>query len=66
MTTIREIEDAVIRLPKRQLSRFRAWFEEFDARQWDVQFERDVKKGTIDSLAAPALSDFKNGKCADL
>jgi hypothetical protein len=66
MTTIREIEDAVKRLPERQLSRFRAWFEEFDARQWDYQFERDVQEGRINSLAEQALSEYKSGKCTDL
>jgi hypothetical protein len=66
MTTIREIETAVKRLPKRQLSRFRAWFEEFDARQWDSQFERDVKEGKITHLAEEALSDYRRGISTDL
>jgi hypothetical protein len=66
MTTIREIENAVKKLPERQLSRFRAWFEEFDARQWDSRFEHDVQEGKINSLAEQALSEYKSGKCADL
>ncbi|MBN1128697.1 MAG: hypothetical protein JXA71_06905 [Chitinispirillaceae bacterium] len=66
MTTIREIEAAVKRLPKRQFSRFRTWFEEFDAKQWDNQFEKDVQEGRINRLAEEALSDYRNGKCTDL
>jgi len=42
MTTAEEIEKAVERLPPKELARFRAWFEAFDAAQFDASIERDA------------------------
>lgn len=66
METIQEIEQAISRLTERDLARFRAWFEEFDARRWDRQIELDVESGKLDDFAAQAISDFKAGKCKEL
>jgi hypothetical protein len=57
MTTVNEIERAVQQLPADELARFRAWFAEFDAAQWDRQFELDVGAGRFDALANEATSD---------
>ena len=43
MVTIKEIEEAVSNLPSEKLAQFRVWFEEFDAKLWDSQFEKDVR-----------------------
>jgi hypothetical protein len=66
MSTISEIERAIEGLPSEDLARFRAWFAEFDAAQWDRQFERDVAAGRLDALADEALSDLRQGRCTDL
>ena len=66
MTTVKEIEAAVEHLPKGKLAQFRAWFDEFDARQWDKQFELDASTGKLDDLAHQALSDKKAGRCRAL
>ena len=66
MTTIREIEDAVGKLPAQDLAAFRAWFTAFDASQWDRQFEEDVAAGRLDELADEALWDLREGRCTDL
>jgi len=34
-TNIEELEKAVSQLPHKQLEEFRAWFEDFDAQQYD-------------------------------
>ena len=49
-----------------ELARFRAWFAEFDAVQWDRQFERDVTAGRLDDLAKEVISDLRQGRCTDL
>ena len=49
-------------ITKAQLKEFRAWFEEFDASEWDKQFEEDVASGKLDDIANRAVSDFKKGK----
>ena len=45
MSTIPEIEAAVRKLSRQELSAFRDWFSEFDAAAWDKQFETDVAAG---------------------
>lgn len=66
MSNVREIEDAVRRLPSADLAAFRAWFAEFDAEIWDRQLEADVAAGRLDALANEALSDLREGRCKDL
>ncbi|HEU4557956.1 MAG TPA: hypothetical protein VFS20_08910 [Longimicrobium sp.] len=60
MSTIQEIEAAVSSLSSEDLSRFREWFLEFDARVWDREFEADVA-GRLDSLADEALEEHRAG-----
>ena len=66
MTTVAEISGAVRRLPKRELARFRKWFAEYDAAQWDEQLKRDVAAGRLDKLADEALRDLKAGRTTSL
>lgn len=66
MSTIQEIEQAVSRLPPKELSTFRSWFAEFDAAAWDKQFEQDVTAGRLDKLADEALNDLRDGRCTNL
>ena len=42
MGTAEEIESAVSTLPPAELSRFRSWFQQFDAEAWDRQREEDA------------------------
>ena len=43
MTTVQAIEAAVEQLDPAECARFRAWFERFDAVDWDQQLENDVE-----------------------
>ena len=45
MTTVAEITAAVKRLPRRDFARFRSWFIDYDAAEWDHQLESDVVAG---------------------
>jgi hypothetical protein len=51
MTSAEEIEKAVEQLAPRELARFRAWFEVFDAAQFDAAIERDISAGKLDAHA---------------
>ena len=62
MILAQQIAKEVAGLPKAQLKEFRAWFEEFDASEWDKQFEEDVASGKLDDIANRAVSDFKKEK----
>ena len=63
---LREIERAVSQLSNEDLVKFRTWFAEFDAANWDRQFETDVVAGRLDALADKALNDLRQGRCTDL
>jgi hypothetical protein len=56
MTTAEDIEKAVEQLAPRELARFRAWFEAFDAEQFDAAIARDISAGKLDALADEALA----------
>jgi hypothetical protein len=66
MTTAEDIEKAVEQLAPRELARFRAWFEEFDARQFDIAIERDVQAGKLDAHADEALVAHRAGRSREL
>jgi hypothetical protein len=66
MTTVQEIESAVEHLPPKDLSRFRSWFEAFEAASWDRQFETDARNGRLESLVNEARAEYKTGKTSSL
>ena len=63
MTTVQEIQNAITSLPKDKFQEFRAWFEEYEAKLWDKEFERDVIEGKLDSMAKKALEEHEAGRC---
>ncbi|MEI8140847.1 MAG: hypothetical protein WCI03_13395 [bacterium] len=65
-TDVKELEQVVAHLPKRQLNAFRLWFHNFDAELWDKQIEKDAGSGALDHLADRALRDLADGRCTDL
>ncbi len=66
MSTIQEIEQAVSKLSREELSSFRAWFAGFDAEAWDRQLEEDVRAGRLDALADEAVRELREGRCKEL
>ncbi len=62
MSAVLKLEQAVSQLPPKELAHFRKWFEEFDAKMWDRQFEEHAKSGKLDKLANQAIADFRAGK----
>jgi hypothetical protein len=65
MITVQAIEAAVEQLAPEQRAEFRAWFEAFDAHEWDMQMEQDLQSGRLDWLAEEALGDLAAGRCTD-
>jgi hypothetical protein len=60
-TTTEDIEKAVEQLSPRELARFRAWFEVFDADRFDAAIERDADAGKLDAFAEEALEAYRAG-----
>ncbi len=65
MESLKEIEEAVLRLSTAELAAFREWFAEFDAEVWDRQLEQDVAEGRLEALANEALDDLRAGRCTE-
>jgi len=66
MTTAEDIEKAVEQLPPRELARFRAWFDAFDAQRFDAAIERDAQAGKLDAFAEEAVAAYRAGEARDL
>ena len=66
MNTVKEIEDAILRLSHNDLLILSKWFDKLDAQRWDEQFEEDVTSGKLDRMAKQALADFKSGQCREI
>jgi hypothetical protein len=66
MTTVEDIERAILQLPPAELDRFRAWFEALDAQRFDERIERDARAGKLDGMADEALADHRAGRTREL
>ncbi len=64
--TINELEQAVAKLSEKDLSQFRAWFDEYYAQVWDRQIERDVKSGRLDTLLSEVDREYATGSSKPL
>jgi hypothetical protein len=64
--SVPEIEQAVAKLPKEELSQFAKWFEEFIADEWDRKIERDVATGKFDAIVQKVDADIDAGRSKPL
>lgn len=62
MSTVQEIEQAVLDLSDQDLDRFLEWLEDYAAKEWDAKFERAAQSGKLDKMAEQAIADFRAGK----
>ena len=66
MTTVKEIENAVSKLPKEDLAQFRKWFDEYQSKVWDQELEKDTEAGKLNKVAEEVEKDFNAGNCKEL
>jgi hypothetical protein len=66
MSTIEQIEAAILKLSPQELSHLADWVLDLDEQRWDEQIERDVVAGKLDFLAQEALAEFETGNCRTL
>lgn len=64
--SLEELEKSVSHLPPDELAKFREWFLDFDAAQFDKRIETDANDGRLDSLADAAQRDHADGKSTPL
>lgn len=65
MSQLLEIEESIRRLSPEEREKFRAWFAEFDAAEWDRRLEDDVASGKLNWLVEEAQKDLREGRCND-
>ena len=66
MTKLENAEKAVASLSEDDMSRFRAWCAERDAKLFDEKLEQDAKAGKLDKLAERARAAHRAGKTTEL
>jgi hypothetical protein len=66
MSSVEEIQSAIVSLPPEEYARLRAWFIERDWEQWDQQIEADAHAGKLDFLIAEAMAEKAQGHLRDL
>lgn len=63
MSTLEQIESAILTLPSNEFQRLREWLWDLDPQHWDEQIEQDVVDGKLDALALEAIAEFEAGHC---
>jgi len=66
MSTVQEIEAAILKLSQDDVKRLRERLMDLDAAQWDEQLELDAAAGRLDPLAEKAIAEFRAGRSTAL
>ena len=66
MSTVAEIQQAIMSLPKSEYAQLRRWLQEYDWEEWDREIEADSEEGKLDFLAAEALDAKRQGALREL
>ena len=66
MTTVSELQEAILGLSEADYSKLRRWLLDQDWEQWEREFDEDVRAGKLDDLAAEALEAKVRGDLKDL
>ena len=61
MSTLEQIEQAVITLTYDDFRTLYRWMVEIDQHKWDQQIEEDSQDGVLDELANQAISEYHKG-----
>ena len=66
MSTITEIQQAIISLSKSDYAQLRRWLNEYDWEEWDRQIKADSDDGKLDCLVDQATEAKRHGTLEDL
>jgi len=61
MSTLEQIEQAVITLTDDEFRTLYRWMVEIDQHKWDQQIEEDSQDGVLDELANQAIAEYHKG-----
>jgi hypothetical protein len=63
MSTLQQIETAILSLPTHEFEQLRQWFLDLDYNHWDEQIAQDIEAGKLEALAQEAIREFEAGQC---
>ena len=66
VSSVEEIQSAIVSLAPEEYARLREWFIERDWEQWDQQIEADARAGKLDFLIAEAMAEKAQGQLRNL
>lgn len=66
MSTITEIQQAILAFSDNDYVRLRQWFSELGWKKWDEQIEADSQDGKLDFLVTQALEAQLKGTLQDV
>ncbi len=66
MSTLEQIEAAILTLTSDDFEKLRRWFLDLDYHRWDKQLEQDVAEGKLEALADEAIAEFEAGNCQEI
>ena len=66
MSTLEQIEAAILTLPSDEFEKLRKWFLDLDYQRWDKQLEQDITEGKLDALADEAIAEVEAGNCQEI
>lgn len=66
MTSVKEIQQAILALPESDYVQLRQWLSELDWDKWDRQIEADSESGKLDFLVADAEEAKRQGTLQEL
>lgn len=66
MSTLEQIEAAILTLPSDEFQKLKEWFFDLEYQHWDEQLEQDIADGKLEALAEEAISEFKAGHCREI
>lgn len=66
MSSLEQIEAAILSLPSSEFEKLRLWFLDLDYERWDEQIERDIEDGKLEAFAQEAIAEFAAGHCREI
>lgn len=66
MSTLGEIQQAILDLPETDFETLSKWFSELKWDRWDAEIKQDSRSGQLEFLASEARQAKANGTLQDL
>jgi hypothetical protein len=66
MTTLKDIESAILQLPDEEIHQLSAWLQDYLDDSWDKQIKNDLESGKLDRLLQKVNNDITNNQVKPL